>query len=955
MSKQHKVLGFLLIVALLVPGIILAQPALPQAALAHTAPASSILFVENAGQWPAGARFQVWGSPAIGATTWLAEDAIWLTVLDALPTTPQSSASELPSPLSFEERGEGPREKGEVLGLHLKLTFLGATPNARIESFDPLPTTVSYFSGDNPSQWRPAVPVFGGVRYVDLYPGIDLVLGQPDAFWRLEAKTGADISAVRLRVEGAGELAVDGNDLRLSTALGETSLSLPTADFPYRVESPSRDDQISALQVVPEARHTAVLANSPDDDPSDLVNSTFFGGTAEERGYGIAADGLGHTYVTGNTFSTEFPNSPGVFDPSYNGGSDAYVLSLGPEGSLMYATFLGGASSDEGHDIAVDSDGQAYVTGWTSSTNFPTTPGAYDTTFNGVADGFVTRLNSTGSALGYSTFVGDGGEDKGYGIAVDGAGRAYYAGDLYHGTDYDGAIVRFNPNGSQVEYYWLFGGSGEDRGHGVAVDATGQGYIVGYSYSNTLLEEPGVDSGTTLTARAYVGRINAEGTAGDGSSWLGSSGTTTYGYGVAVDAAGRVYVTGETTASNFPTTPGAYDTTYNGGTFDAFVTRLGSDLHTFEYSTFLGGSDYDYGFDIDTDGTGRAYVVGSTHSADFPTWANAFDPSYNGGGDAYLARFNATGSALEYITFVGGDNEDRGYAAAVGGGSRVYLTGRTQSSDFPTSPGAFDGSYNGFNDGYVTALDISDAAPLAVWMMEAEDGDRTGSMRVSANDGASKCEFVFDPEPMSGSTVTFNASVPYTGDYTLWARVMGTGWNFNSFLVSVDGGPFFHYEIGQFGNQWTWGWERVHANNLPVMVFTLSAGAHTIQFKSREDQSRLDAVLLVNRSDYVPTYVWVCGTTPSPTPTTTPTSTPSPTVTPTRTQTPTATATRTATATPTRTPSATATATATASPIATATPTHTATAVATETSTPTMTPTVTPTPVRLHLPLILRQ
>ena len=126
-----------------------------------------------------------------------------------------------------------------------------------------------------------------------------------------------------------------------------------------------------------------------------------------------------------------------------------------------------------------------------------------------------------------------------------------------------------------------------------------------------------------------------------------------------------------------------------------------------------------------------------------------------------MARFNATGSALEYVTFLGGNNEDSGFAAAVGGGSRVFLTGRTQSSDFPTSPGAFDGSYNGFTDGYVTALDISsDAAPLAVWLIEAEDGGRTGSMQVSTNDGASKCEFVFDPQRMSGSTVTFNASVP---------------------------------------------------------------------------------------------------------------------------------------------------------------------------------------------------
>lgn len=952
MSKQQILLTSLVVVALLAPGVILAQPAVPQAAIAPTTQAGSLIFVENAGQWPAAARYQVWGSPAEGTTTWLAEDAIWLTHLDALPATPHSSASGLPSPLTFEDRGEGPGDRSEVRVVNLKLTFLGANPNGRIESFEPLPATVSYFLGDDPSQWHAAVPVYGGVRYVDLYPGIDLVLGQRDTYWRLKARAGADTRAVRLRVEGADGLALDQTTLQLMTAMGQMLIPLPVASFAYLVEGASTAGTTDVVTVSPPAGSSSAPAESPEDDPSDIVYSTFFGGTAEERGYGIATDDLGRTYVTGNTYSTEFPNSPGVFDPSYNGGSDAYALSLGPGGSLVYATFLGGSSSDEGRDIAVDSDGQAYVTGWTSSTNFPTTPGAYDTTFNGVADGFVTRLNPTGSALGYSTFIGQSGDDRGHGIAVDGAGRAYYVGDLYHGNNYDGAIVRFNADGSQYEYFWLFGGSGEDRAHGVAVDATGQGYLVGYSYSNTLLEDPGVDSGTALTARAYVGRINAEGTAGESSSWLGSSGTSTYGYAVAVDAAGRVYVTGETSAGNFPTTPGAYDTTYNGGPFDAFVTRLGSNLQTFEYSTFLGGSDYDYGFDIDTDGTGRAYVVGSTYSTDFPTWANAFDPSYNGGGDAYLARFNATGSALEYVTFLGGNNEDSGFAAAVGGGSRVFLTGRTQSSDFPTSPGAFDGSYNGFTDGYVTALDISsDAAPLAVWLIEAEDGGRTGSMQVSTNDGASKCEFVFDPQRMSGSTVTFNASVPYAGDYTLWARVMGTGWSFNSFLVSIDGGPYFHYEIGQFGNQWTWGWERVHANNLPVMVFTLSAGTHTIQFKSREEQSRLDAVLLVNRSEYVPNYVWVCGTTPSPTPTNTPTSTPSPTSTPTRTQTPTA------TTTPTRTPTATATATPTASPTPTITPTNTPSATVTETPTitPTATPTATPTPMRRYLPLILRQ
>ena len=171
-----------------------------------------------------------------GTTTWLAEDAIWLTmVAEPLHLKPPLR---IPSPLSFEERGEGPGERGEVLGVNLKLTFPGANPNGRIESFEPMPTTVSYFLGDAPSQWHAAVPVYGGVRYVDLYPGIDLVLGQQGAFWRLEAQANADTSAVRIRVEGADGLVVDGSDLQLATALGKVSLPLPAASFAYLVEAP---------------------------------------------------------------------------------------------------------------------------------------------------------------------------------------------------------------------------------------------------------------------------------------------------------------------------------------------------------------------------------------------------------------------------------------------------------------------------------------------------------------------------------------------------------------------------------------------------------------------------------------------------------------------------------------------------------------------------------------------
>ena len=208
--------------------------ALTAAASAPTAPAASTLFIENAGQWPDAARFQVWGSPAGMGTTWLADDAIWITIVDAPHPSPLH-----PSPLSFEERGEGPGERGEVHGLNLKLTFPGSNPHVQIQPLNPLTTTVSYFLGNDPAQWRPDVPVYGAVRYVDLYPGVDLVLDGHDAFWRLEAEPGAETAPVRLQVEGAEILAIDGATVRLAAQDEPFEIALPKAPFAYQANGVS--------------------------------------------------------------------------------------------------------------------------------------------------------------------------------------------------------------------------------------------------------------------------------------------------------------------------------------------------------------------------------------------------------------------------------------------------------------------------------------------------------------------------------------------------------------------------------------------------------------------------------------------------------------------------------------------------------------------------------------------
>jgi len=396
-------------------------------------------------------------------------------------------------------------------------------------------------------------------------------------------------------------------------------------------------------------------------DPS-LAYSTFIGGSGDDRGYAITVDSSGNAYLTGSTQdgTTDYPTTSGAYDTSHNGNYDVFVTKLNSEGGdLVYSTYIGMSSGDSGCDIAVDSSGNAYVTGYTSSSSYPTTDGAYDTSHNGGYDVFVTKLNSAGSALAYSTFIGGSGEDRGYGIALDSSGNAYLIGytedsttdypttsgayDTTHNGNRDVFVTKLNSAGSALAYSTFIGGSDDDRGYGIALDSSGNAYLTGYTEDST---------------------------------------------------------------TDYPTTGGAYDTSHNGN-FDVFVTKLNSAGSALSYSTFLGGSGSDYGYGIVVDSSGNAYVTGYAQSG-FPTTSGAYDESNNGGYDVFVTKLNSGGSSLVYSTFIGGSGSDYGYGIALDSSGNTYVTGYTQDSttDYPTTSGAYDTSHNGGYDVFVTKLVI---------------------------------------------------------------------------------------------------------------------------------------------------------------------------------------------------------------------------------------------------------
>jgi hypothetical protein len=395
---------------------------------------------------------------------------------------------------------------------------------------------------------------------------------------------------------------------------------------------------------------------------------------------------------------------------------------------LVYSTYIGGGGDDRGNAIAVDGSGYAYVTGYTWSTDYDVTSGAFQTTNGGGQDVFVTKLNATGNALEYSTYIGGSDSDVGLGIAVDGSGYAYVTGYTYSSNypftpgafqttkggmwwDADVFVTKLNQYGTLLEYSTYIGGSEWDLGSGIAVDGSGYAYVTGYTWSTTYPVTPGAFKTTKPGSwdwDVFVTKLNQYGTLLEYSTYIGGS-WDDYGTAIAVDGNGYAYVTGYTWSPDYDFTPGAFQTT-NGGGQDVFVTKLNQDGTLLEYSTYIGGSGTDQGTAIAVDGSGNAYVTGFTYSTNYDVTPGAFQTTNGGNADVFVTKLNAAGSALVYSTYIGGSGEDKGNAIAVDGRGYAYVTGQTYSANYPVTTGAFQTTNEGGADVLVTKLNAAGSA-----------------------------------------------------------------------------------------------------------------------------------------------------------------------------------------------------------------------------------------------------
>jgi hypothetical protein len=385
-----------------------------------------------------------------------------------------------------------------------------------------------------------------------------------------------------------------------------------------------------------------------------LLYSTYLGGGGDDEGHSIVIDSASNVYITGDTTSADFPVTLNAFDRTHNGFDDAFAAKLDfTSGSLLYSTYLGGTNYDAGVSVTVDSAGNAYITGWTWSPDFPVTPGALDVTFDGGADAFVAKLNSTGSSLLYSTYLGGSRGDGGSSIAVDTEGNASVAGytdstdfpvtpgaiDKTHNGLEDAFVAKLNFTGGSLLYSTYLGGSDNDLGWSLATDSAGNTYVTGVTSSTDFPVTPGAFDGTLSGSEdAFVAKLDSTFSSLLYSTYLGGS-DWEMGDSITTDSAGNAYIAGDTGSADFPVTSDAFDTTSNGAG-DIFIAKISHSDDSLLYSTYLGGGGMDKWPSIAVDSARNVHVIGSTNSTDFPVTPSAFDTTYNGGMDAFVARLD---------------------------------------------------------------------------------------------------------------------------------------------------------------------------------------------------------------------------------------------------------------------------------------------------------------------------
>jgi PKD repeat protein len=661
-----------------------------------------LYFIKNAGQKDSNVRYY---AQTKKYTLWITDDAL---VFD--------------SALAPQEDGTTPERDVS------RLNFPGANKGIEIQPERITDYKVNYISGNDPSAWLTDLQTSESIIYKNIFDNIDIrIYGRESRIeydWII--KSGGNTDKIRFKYSGVTKISLSPiGDLIVTTRFGEILHKKPEAwqmidgeKIPVRAEFIKIEGNTYGFKVSAyDEKHELVI------DPLVIPYSTYLGGTDVDYGYAIAVDSQGSAYITGYSNSFNFPVQNAY--QWWRTGNDAFVTKFSASGtSLIYSTYIGGAGTDRANGIALDSSNSAYITGYTTSNNFPMV-NAYDNSFSASNDVFVTKLSPAGNSLVYSTYIGDTLSDIGNGIAVDSLNRAYITGtttsttfptasayDASHNGGTDAFVLRLAEAGNVLEYSTFLGTASTDEGYSVAVDSSFSAYVTGRTNGTGFPTLNPFQAARSGGYDAFITKLSALGDALVYSTYLGGTGNEEC-RGITVDTAGNAYVIGNTLSTNFPTLNPLQAA--RAGNTDLFITKMSAAGNTRVFSTYFGGTGDDYARGIAIDSTNSIYITGYTTSTNFPTFQATQSAHAGGTNDAFITNISNTGGSLLYSTYLGGTLSDISWAIAVSSEPAAYICGYTLSTDFPLN-NAYDTTLGGTTDVFCTKYlwYISNIPPVAV-------------------------------------------------------------------------------------------------------------------------------------------------------------------------------------------------------------------------------------------------
>lgn len=678
-------------------------------------------FIENKGQWDKNVSYLTREKKQ---NTWLLGNGNLL--LDFFKLTQFENKKQI-----YNENNKNINDS--IKGHRVMLDWINGSEKLIFTKINKQQAYYNYLIGNNSKKYATEVNLYEEIVGKDLYNGIDIryYFSSSNLRYDLIVHPHQDVRQIKVKLDGVSiSLDNDGNVV-MHSSLGDVKMQdLYVYEKETRKHIKSKwilgnDNTLSLSVGAYNTSNTLII------DP--LIYSTYIGGSNNEASEDIAVNNLGEAYIIGSSLSPNFDITLGAYQTVLSGGRDCFVSKFNATGTaLIYSTFFGGSDIDRGKSIVLDKFGNAYVTGLTSSIDYCVTAGVYQNSNAGLNDfdAFVTKLNSNGTALIYSSYLGGNDYDEGIGIDIDAQNNVYVTGGttslnfdvtvgafktFHSGGIYDAFVTKLNATGSSLIYSTYLGGLYRDAGTSIAVDSLNNAYVTGSTYSSDYQITTGAFQTTSANSNVmyddiFVTKINPTGTNLVYSTYIGGS-DGDVGMGIEVDNLGNAYVSGSSISIDFPVTVGAIQSTNNSmfGYPDCVIFKVNPTGSALVFSTYFGGSTTDLVLDLAIDHNLDILITGYTYSSDFFTTSSAIQPSiaYMSSSDAFLTKIDNAGTTILYSTFLGGTLWDEAHGITTDTLNKVYLTGITESTDFPVTTGVYQPNLQGTDyDAFVTKIGI---------------------------------------------------------------------------------------------------------------------------------------------------------------------------------------------------------------------------------------------------------